>query len=67
MESVRYCGGVDMSDMVIVKAKLKELAKGYNVSSDFAEMLDVRCKTLIADAIKRAESNSRKTVMAKDL
>jgi histone H3/H4 len=56
-----------MSDMVIVKAKLKDLAKGYNVSADFAEALDVRCKSLIVDAMKRAEGNNRKTVMAKDL
>jgi histone H3/H4 len=56
-----------MSDMVIVKAKLKDLAKGFNVASDFAECLDAKCKTLIQDAIKRAEANNRKTVMAKDL
>jgi len=56
-----------MSDMVIVKAKIKELAKGYNVSSDFADALDVVAKDLIKKACARAEGNNRKTVMAKDL
>jgi len=53
--------------MVIVKAKLKDLAKGYNVSGDFATALDAKAKQLVVDAIKRAEANGRKTVMAKDL
>ncbi|MFH1916186.1 MAG: DUF1931 domain-containing protein [Nanoarchaeota archaeon] len=56
-----------MSETVIVKAKLKELVKGYNVSGDFAEALDAKVKTLIDDAMKRAEGNGRKTVMAKDI
>lgn len=56
-----------MSDMVVVKAKLKELCKGYNVASDLAEALDAKAKELLAAACKRAEGNNRKTVMAKDL
>jgi len=56
-----------MSDSVIVKAKIKELATGYNVAGDFADALDEKAKTLIKDAIRRAEANGRKTVMAKDL
>jgi len=56
-----------MSDMVIVKAKIKDLAKGYNVASDFAEALDAKAKALISAAVARAEGNNRKTVMAKDL
>ncbi|RJQ16916.1 DUF1931 domain-containing protein [Candidatus Woesearchaeota archaeon] len=56
-----------MADAVIVKAKIKELAQGYNVAGDFADALDEKAKQLIKDAIKRAEANGRKTVMAKDL
>jgi histone H3/H4 len=56
-----------MSETIIVKTKLKELVKGYNVSGDFAEALDVKVKALIQDAMKRAEGNNRKTVMAKDI
>jgi len=56
-----------MSDMIIVKAKLKDICKGYNVAGDLAEALDAKAKALLADAMKRAEGNNRKTVMAKDL
>ncbi|MBT4541182.1 DUF1931 domain-containing protein [Candidatus Woesearchaeota archaeon] len=52
---------------VIVKAKLKEYAKGYNVSGDFADALNKKVEHLIKEACTRAEANSRKTVMAKDL
>ncbi|MFT4282984.1 MAG: DUF1931 domain-containing protein [Candidatus Woesearchaeota archaeon] len=56
-----------MSENVIVKSKLKDVATGYNISSDFAEALDKKVKQLIKEAAKRAEGNNRKTVMAKDL
>ena len=56
-----------MSDSVVVKAKIKDLAGNYNVAGDFAEALDAKVKALVADALKRAEGNGRRTVMAKDL
>ncbi|MCX8147320.1 MAG: DUF1931 domain-containing protein [Candidatus Woesearchaeota archaeon] len=56
-----------MSDLLVVKAKIKEVAKGCNVSGDFAEALDKKLRQLVADACARAEANGRKTVMAKDL
>ncbi|USN45529.1 MAG: DUF1931 domain-containing protein [Candidatus Woesearchaeota archaeon] len=56
-----------MSDFVIVKAKIKDVVGNYNVSSDFAEELDKHVKGLIKKAAERADSNNRKTVMAKDL
>lgn len=56
-----------MADAIIVKAKLKELAKGYNVAGDFADALDAKAKELVKAAIQRAEGNNRRTVMAKDL
>lgn len=56
-----------MSDSVIVKSKIKELAPGYNIAGDFADALDEKVKALVRDAVRRAEGNSRKTVMAKDL
>lgn len=56
-----------MADSVVVKAKIKELAGNYNVAGDFAEALDAKVKELISNALKRAEGNSRRTVMAKDL
>jgi histone H3/H4 len=56
-----------MSELLVVRAKLKEAAKGYNVAGDLADALDKKVRTLVADACARAEGNSRKTVMAKDL
>ena len=52
---------------LVVKANIKEVAKGYNVSGDFADKLNEKVENMIKEAIIRAESNSRKTVMAKDL
>ena len=59
--------GVNMSDLLVVKAKLKDAAKGYNVAGDLADALDKKLRQLVSDACTRAEGNGRKTVMAKDL
>ncbi len=56
-----------MADLVIVKAKIKDVVGEVNVASDFIEALDVEVKSLIKKAVTRAESNNRKTVMAKDI
>lgn len=56
-----------MADNVVVKAKIKDVAAGYNIAGDFATALDKRVRALIKDAVRRAEGNNRKTVMAKDL
>ncbi len=53
--------------MLIVKAKIKDVCQGYNVAGDLAEALDAKIQQMLKDACARAESNNRKTVMAKDL
>ena len=53
--------------MLIVKAKIKSIVPGYNVSGDFAEALNAKAEELVKDAQKRAEANGRKTIMAKYL
>ena len=53
--------------MIVVKAKIKEVAEGFNISSDFAEGLDVEVKRIVKKASERAEANNRRTIMAKDL
>ena len=53
--------------MLIVKAKIKTVVPGYNVSGNFAEALDKMVEELVKKAAARAEANGRKTVMAKDL
>ena len=54
-------------ESLIVKAKLKEAAKGSNVAGDLAEALNCFAHQLLTAACERAEGNQRKTVMAKDL
>lgn len=56
-----------MADLLIVKAKIKDVIADYNVAGDFAEALDAIVRENIKKAVKRAEGNGRKTVMAKDL
>ena len=53
--------------MLVVKAKIKDHAAGYNVAGDFADALNEKVVALIKDACKRADGNGRRTVMAKDL
>lgn len=53
--------------MLVVKSKIKEVAGDYNISSDFADALDEKLRELVKKAADRAESNNRKTIMAKDL
>ncbi len=56
-----------MTEGLIVKSRLKDAAKGFNVSGDFGDALSEKVEQLVKEACKRAESNNRKTVMAKDL
>ena len=56
-----------MGEMLVVKAKIKEVAGNVSVAGDFAEALNEKVHALIKDAVARAEGNNRRTVMAKDL
>ncbi|RME78506.1 DUF1931 domain-containing protein [Candidatus Woesearchaeota archaeon] len=61
------CAKVKAKENVIVKAKVKEAAKGANVAGDLADSLNLVAHMFLKDAAERAESNGRKTIMAKDL
>jgi len=60
-----------MTDMVVIKAKIKEFAKyndkKLNVSGEFADTLNEKVKKLIEEACRRAKETNRNTVMKKDL
>ena len=56
-----------MADLLVVKAKLKDAIPGFNVSGELAEAADKLLREALKKASERAEANSRKTVMAKDL
>lgn len=52
---------------LVVKSKVKELTGEFNVSGDFSAALDAKVENLVRDAMRRAEGNGRRTIMAKDL
>lgn len=56
-----------MSELLVVRSKIKEACKGMNVAGDFAEALSQRVGQLIQDAARRAKDNGRSTVKARDL
>lgn len=56
-----------MADLIVVKAKVKDVVKDMNVAADFVEALDEEVKSFVKKAVERAKANNRKTVMAKDL
>ncbi len=56
-----------MADLLVVRSKIKEYAKGMNVSGDFADALSKKVEQLIADAARRAKDNNRSTVKPRDL
>lgn len=63
-----------MGDLLIVRSKIKEIVLKYgkekdvkNVAANFGEALNVKVEQLIADAVKRAVLNKRKTVEARDI
>jgi len=56
-----------MTEIIVVKSKIKEVAQGCNVASDFAEALSGVLCDLLKDAEQRCTENKRSTVMPKDL
>ena len=55
-----------MSEWVIVKAKIKDVAGDFSVAGDVAETLNEKVTEMIKEAVERAKANGRRTVMAKD-
>ena len=56
-----------MAELLVVRSKIKEVAKGMNVAGDFAEALSKKVEELIQQACERARANGRRTVQPKDL
>ena len=54
-------------EMIVVKSKIKDVAGDCNVAGDFAEALNAVAVEAVKAAAKRAESNGRKTVQARDV
>lgn len=56
-----------MADLIVVKAKIKEVIQNYQISADYVDELDKKVRDIIAKSIERADANHRRTVMAKDI
>ncbi len=56
-----------MAEMLVVRSKIKEAAKGMNVAGNFAEALNERVQVLVKDACRRAKDNGRATIKPRDL
>lgn len=56
-----------MAELVVVRSKIKDVAKGVNVSGDFADALSTKVEQLIKDAVRRAKDNGRSTIKPRDL
>lgn len=62
-----FVGKAKAKVMLVVKSKIKEIAKDCNVSGDFADSLNEVLVARVEQACARCEANGRKTVSAKDL
>jgi histone H3/H4 len=54
-------------EMIVVKSKVKEVAKNCNVAGDFADKLNEVAVAEVKKAVDRAVANNRKTVSKKDI
>ena len=61
-----YVGKNEAKTMLVVKSKVKDCAKGCNVSGNFAEALNENLCWMFSQAFERAKANGRKTVRGVD-
>ncbi len=56
-----------MSEGIVVRAKVKEIAGDINVAGDVVPELNKQVEEMLKKAIERAKANGRRTLMAKDI
>ncbi len=56
-----------MTEMLIIKAKIKDACGDMSVAGDFVTALNEKVNELVKKACWRAKENSRRTVMGKDV
>lgn len=56
-----------MGSFLVVKAKIKEIAQGFNVAGDVADVLEKKVTEMIKQGCERAKANGRRTLMGKDI
>jgi len=62
-----FIGKKTAKEMIVVKSKIKEVAKNHNVSGDFAEALNEMLVWTVMQGAERAKANGRRTLQARDL
>lgn len=62
-----FVGKRSAKTMLVVRSKVKEIAKKHNVSGDFAEALNEMIVWSVGQAAERAKENGRRTVQARDI
>lgn len=56
-----------MTDLLVVRSKLKSIVGDIHVAEDLAEHLSKKVENILKEAVERAKANGRRTVQAKDL
>lgn len=56
-----------MSELLVVRSKIKDFAEGMNVAGDFADALSAKVEAMIKSAAARSKENGRKTLKPCDL
>ena len=62
-------GKQEVKEVIVVGSKTRDVVKEseMNMAGDFLQALSDKNRDLIADAVRRAKDNGRKTVRASDL
>jgi len=56
-----------MSELLIIKVKVREACGEMSVATDFIDALNEHVNEVVKKAIWRAKENGRRTVMGKDV
>jgi len=56
-----------MSEMLIIKTKVREACGDMSVATDFVTILNEKVNEMVKQSIWRAKENGRHTVMGKDV
>jgi histone H3/H4 len=62
-------GGKKMAEMLIVRSKVKAVAKkkGMSFGADAADALSAAVEDMVNRAVERAKANGRKTIKGRDI
>jgi histone H3/H4 len=56
-----------MTDLLVVRSKIKDVAGDMSVSGDFADALSAEVDRMIKRSVERAKANKRSTIQPRDI